>query len=125
MSSADISLALPLLALALAGLLALLLGLARAPYIGPMLPWVSQEAFRRLLVVHVSFAFVVWYLGVQAAMTVVATAQCLNANGEGGELGPFSVLFGRLALFGAFVSFIVLLVPALANWGVQIGRAHV
>src|SRR4051812_25646668 len=89
--------ALPLLALGLAGLLALLLVLAREPHIGPLLPWASQEAFHRLLVVHVSFAFVVWYLGVQAAMTVVATAQCLNGNGERGELGTFSILFGRLA----------------------------
>ena len=50
--------ALPLLALGLAGLLALLLAVARAPYIGPLLPWTSTESFHRILVVHVSFA--VW-----------------------------------------------------------------
>jgi hypothetical protein len=117
--------ALPLIALGLAGLLALLLALARAPYVGPLLPWTSSESFRRLLVVHVSFAFVVWYLGVLAAMTVVATAQSLNGGGDDNELSPFSILVGRLAVYGAAVSFILLLIPALANWGVPAPNNYV
>jgi len=50
---------LPLAALGLAGLLALLLALARVPHAEVLLPWTGEGFFRKLLVVHVSFAFVV------------------------------------------------------------------
>ena len=55
--------ALPLIALGLAGLLALLLAAARVPGVELILPWTGPEAFRRILVVHVTFAFVVWENG--------------------------------------------------------------
>src|SRR5438270_11734417 len=61
--------ALPLLALGLAGLLALMLAVARAPYFGRLLPWTSAESFQRLLVVDGGFALVVCDLDVLAAVT--------------------------------------------------------
>ena len=100
---------LPLAALALAGVLALLLALARVPNAEVILPWTGEDFFRKLLVVHVTFAFVVWYLGVQGAMTVVVTAQI-----EGAGSAP---LIGRAAVTGFAVSFILLLIPALADLG--------
>ncbi len=103
---------LPLAALALAGFLALLLALARMPGAENILPWTGQTFFQKLLVVHVSFAFVVWYLGVQGALTVVVTAQSRSA-----DFGGLSILVGRTAMYGFGLSFIMLLIPALADLG--------
>ena len=100
---------LPLAALALAGVLALLLALARMPGAEAIFPWTGQTFFQKLLVVHVTFAFVVWYLGVQGAMTVVATAQVAPDSGPS--------VIGRLAVFGFALSFVLLLIPALADLG--------
>jgi len=106
--------ALPLAALALAGLLALLLALSRVPGAEHVLPWTGQTFFHKLIVVHVSFAFVVWYLGVQGAMTIVATAQASEPGDEGGFFGT---LIGRTSVYGFGLSFILLLIPALADLG--------
>ncbi len=106
---------LPLVALGLAGVLALLLALARMPGAELLFPWTGQTFFQKLLVVHVSFAFFIWYLGVQGAMTVIITAQSTS------ELervpGGFSIFVGRVAVCGFALSFIVLLIPALADLG--------
>ncbi len=112
--------ALPLIALGLAGLLALLLAAARVPGAELILPWTGPEAFRRILVVHVTFAFVVWYLGVQGVLTVVATAQVVAERGatdQESDLGGFEAFFGRVAVYGAGLSFVLLLIPALGNVG--------
>jgi len=105
---------LPLAALALAGVLALLLALSRVPGAELIMPWTGQTFFQKLLVVHVTFAFVVWYLGVQGAMTVVATAQ---ASERGEEAGGFGILIGRASMYGFGISFVMLLIPALADLG--------
>jgi cytochrome c oxidase subunit I len=105
---------LPLAALALAGLLALLLALSRMPGAEYILPWTGQTFFQKLLVVHVSFAFVVWYLGVQGAMTIVATAQ---TSERGEDIGRFGILIGRASMYGFGLSFVMLLIPALADLG--------
>ncbi len=105
---------LPLAALALAGLLALLLALSRVPGAEHIMPWTGQTFFQKLLVVHVSFAFVVWYLGVQGAVTIVATAQ---ASERGQDIGGFGTLVGRASMYGFGMSFIMLLIPALADLG--------
>jgi len=100
---------LSVVALALAGVLALLLALGRVPGLDG-LPWSSQEFFEKGLVAHVTFAFVVWYLGVQAVISVIAT----------GALGPVNrngIIVGRLGLAGAGASFVLLLVPVLLNLG--------
>lgn len=106
---------LPLAALALAGLLALLLALSRVPGADALLPWTGQTFFHKLIVVHVSFAFVVWYLGVLGAMTVVVTAQSAADNGVAPS--PLGIFVGRLAVFGFGLSFVLLLIPALADLG--------
>ena len=106
---------LPLAALALAGLLALLLALARVPGAEAIFPWAGQSFFQKLLVVHVSFAFFIWYLGIQGAMTVIVTAQSASALNQ--SVGGFGNFIGRLAVFGFGLSFIVLLIPALADLG--------
>ncbi len=107
--------ALPLAALALAGLLALLLALARVPGAQAVLPWTGAGYFQKILVAHVTFAFVVWYMGVQGAMTVVATAQSVGAGRA--EIGIFGIIVGKVAVYGAALSFIMLLAPAVADLG--------
>lgn len=107
--------ALPLVALALAGLMALVLALARVPGAEFLLPWTGQDFFQKGLVAHVTFAFVVWYMGVHGALTIMATAQC--AKGDDQEIGSFSVFIGRTALYGAGLSLMMMLVPALADLG--------
>jgi len=96
-------------ALGLAGILALLLALLRVPGLDG-LPWSSQEFFEKGLVAHVTFAFVVWYLGVQAALSVIATAALGPVNRTG-------LVAGRLGLAGAGISFFLLLAPVLLNLG--------
>ncbi len=105
---------LPLAALALAGFMALLLALARIPGAEFLLPWTGETFFQKALVVHVTFAFVVWYMGVHGAMTVLATAQCA---GGVEEVGPLSIVVGRTALYGAGLSLLMMLVPAVADLG--------
>jgi len=108
--------ALPMVSLGLAGFLALLLAVSRIPGAEAILPWTGQEFFRRGLVAHVTFAFVVWYMGVHGALTVLATAQSLGDTRA--DVGPFGVIAGRLALGVALVSLLLLLIPVLANLGV-------
>ena len=105
---------LPLAAVALAGFMALLLALARIPGAEFLLPWTEQTFFQKGLVAHVTFAFVVWYMGVHGAMTVLATAQCA---GGGEEIGPFSIVAGRTAVYGAGLSLLMMLVPVVADLG--------
>lgn len=105
---------LPLIALALAGLLALLLAASRVPGAEHVLTWTGDSFFQKGLVAHVTFAFVIWYMGVQGALTVLMTAQM-----QGGRAPPggFSVLVGRLGLYGAGLSLLLLLAPVLADLG--------
>jgi len=102
---------LSLAALALAGILALMLSLARAPG-AEILPFLNQIFFRRVLVVHVTFAFVAWYLGVQGAMTVLVTARL---EPDGGRTSFGAALIGRIGLYGAVLSYALLLIPAIAG----------
>jgi cytochrome c oxidase subunit I len=106
---------LPLVALALAGFMALLLALSRVPGAEFLLPWVGQSFFQKGLVAHVTFAFVVWYMGVHGALTVLATAQCANKSEQ--EIGSFSVFIGRTAIYGAGLSLLMMLAPAVADLG--------
>ncbi len=105
---------LPLIALALAGVLALLLALARVPGAETLLPWTGQNFFEKGLVAHVTFAFVVWYVGVHGALTVLATAQCAS---DESEIGSLSIFVGRTAVYGAGLSLVMMLIPAVADLG--------
>jgi hypothetical protein len=106
--------ALPLAALGIAGFLALLIALLRVPGAEAVLPWSSQSFFEKGLVAHVTFAFVIWYMGVHGALTVLVTAQSL---GRGGELNGAGILCGRTGLYGAALSLAVLLIPVLGDLG--------
>ncbi len=104
---------LPMAALGLAGFMALVLAIARVPGADMLMPWTGQTFFQKGLVAHVTFAFVVWYMGVHGAMTILATSQCL----AGREMGAFSIILGRTAVYGAGFSLLMMLVPALADLG--------
>ncbi|MDX2145376.1 MAG: cbb3-type cytochrome c oxidase subunit I [Rhodospirillaceae bacterium] len=107
--------ALPLAALGIAGLLALLIALLRVPGAENVLPWSSQSFFEKGLVAHVTFAFVIWYMGVHGALTVLVTAQALGPGR--GELNGAGILCGRTGLYGAALSLLLLLIPVLGDLG--------
>jgi len=100
---------LSLLALALAGVFALLLALSRVPGINDIFPWPLQF-FEKGLVIHVVFSFVVWFLGILGALLVIATFR--TSNGK-----PRLIILGNVALIGATVAFVLLFVPGFFNRG--------
>ncbi|MDX2225166.1 MAG: cbb3-type cytochrome c oxidase subunit I [Rhodospirillaceae bacterium] len=106
---------LPLAALALAGLMALLIALLRIPGAEAVLPWNSQEFFQRGLIAHVTMAFVVWYLGVHGALTVLVTAKDLKQSGL--QLAGWGVVLGRAGVYLAALGMVCLAIPAIANLG--------
>ncbi len=101
---------LPIVALAIAGLMAILVALLRVPGVDNILPWSSQTFFEKGLIAHVTFAFVIWYLGVQGAMTVLASAAA-------GSLPRGYSFIGRVGFYAAGLSFVLILIPVLFNLG--------
>ena len=89
-------------ALAIAGTLALLLALMRSPGAEAWLPWPPIDSFRKILVSHVVFAFVLWFWAIIGALTVAA-----KGNGRAGLAG-----LGLAAAGAALV-----LIPPLAGLG--------
>ncbi len=89
-------------ALAIAGVLALLLAVARTPGVETWFPWSEQGAFRKVLVSHVVFAFVLWFWAMLGALAVAA-----RGNGKVGLAGL------ALSVIGAAM----VLIPALAGRG--------
>lgn len=96
--------------LAVAGALALLLGLGRAPNAQAFLPWDLATFFNTALVTHVVFSVVIWYLAVLGALAVIAAAR---ARCSGGALDGM----GRAGLWFAWLGALLLLVPTLLNQG--------
>ncbi|MDG2244257.1 MAG: cbb3-type cytochrome c oxidase subunit I [Rhodospirillaceae bacterium] len=101
---------LPVAALAIAGLMAVLVALLRIPGVEAILPWTSQTFFVKGLIAHVTFAFVIWYLGVQGALTVLVTAATR-------PMTKLATFVGRIGLSAAGLSFLVILTPVLLNLG--------
>jgi len=97
-------------ALAVAGLLALLLAASRTPGLQDILPWDGGSFFRKALVTHVVFAVLVWYLAMLGALSVAAAARAAEGRPRMQALGPPGL---ALAAFGA----LLLLIPTLADWG--------
>ena len=92
------------LALALAGVMAVLLALSRIPESQTFFLW-PVSFFERGLVAHVVFSFVVWFLA--AYVLLLALAIPISAN----------AVLDRIALGGVALSFVLLLVPSFSNRG--------
>lgn len=91
--------------LAIAGILALLLGVSRTPGAQNWLPW-GPHFFYRALVTHVVLSFEVWYLASLGALSVLAAP----AGRENDRLG-------RIGLSLGLAGVVLLLIPALADQG--------
>ena len=92
-------------ALAVAGTLALLLGLSRTPRIQDWLPW-GPHFFYRALVTHVVLSFEVWFLAALGALSALAAPS-----------GVWGERLGRLGLLLGAGGVVLLLIPALADQG--------
>lgn len=95
---------LALTALALAGLLALLLVLSRVPAVSDWLPW-GNSFFYRALITHVVLSVDIWFL---------ACLGLLSAMVAGGRRGA---VLGWVGLALSFLGMVLLLSPALADQG--------
>ena len=91
--------------LAVAGTLALLLGLSRTPKVQDWLPW-GPHFFYRALVTHVVLSFEVWFLAALGAFS----AMVAPAGDLGDRLGRVGLLLGAMGVA-------LLLIPALADQG--------
>jgi len=101
--------ALSILALAVAGVFAALLALSRTPGVQDVFPW-PLGFFKKGLVIHVVFSFVVWFLGVFGALTALATLRVSNGMPRAGSLGTIS-------LWAAAAAVVLLFVPAFLDRG--------
>ena len=101
--------ALAILSLAVAGVFALLLALSRTPGIQAWVPW-PAAFFGKGLVVHVVFAFIVWFLAVLGAFLTLAAWRV--ADGRPPLAGA-----GRAGPVLAAIACVLLFVPALLDRG--------
>jgi hypothetical protein len=95
--------------LAIAGVFAALLAVSRIPGIESVFPW-PLEFFRKGLVIHVVFSFVVWFLAVFGALLQMAARDRVD------ETPRFDWL-GKLAVLGMATAFPLLFIPALLDRG--------
>ncbi|KAA5606215.1 hypothetical protein F1188_07270 [Roseospira marina] len=96
-------------ALALAGLLAVLLALARVPGVQDWLPWPWESFFRRALVTHVTLSVVVWFLAVLGLLAVLGAGRV----GRGPAMAPWA----RAGWMTVAAGMGLLLGPAVLNLG--------
>ena len=96
-------------AIGIAGAFALLLAFSRIPGIQDIFPW-PLDFFKKGLVVHVVFSFVVFFLAVFAAVAHITAARL--GNGQ-----PKFPTFGYIAYRLTIVAFVFLFVPAWMNRG--------
>ena len=98
--------ALAILSLGVAGVFALLLALSRTPGIQDAVPW-PLDFFRKGLVIHVVFAFIIWFLAMFGAIMHLATW-----SGK-----PRLARLGTVGVGLAFVACLLILLPALMDRG--------
>lgn len=92
--------------LAIAGVFALLLAASRTPWVSDAVPW-PLDFFRKALVIHVVFAFIIFFLAMFGAVMHLATWSA----------GPRLPWLGRVGVAAAFVACAMILVPALLDRG--------
>lgn len=98
-----------IVSIGIAGAFALLLAFSRIPGIQDIFPW-PLDFFKKGLVVHVVFSFVVFFLSVYAAVAHIAAARLGNGR-------PKFPTFGYAAYRLTIISFVFLFVPAWLNRG--------
>jgi len=96
-------------ALALAGVFALLLAVARIPGADALFPW-PVAFYKKSLIIHVVLSFVIWFLC--AGNAVMLITACRLADGT-----PRLAGLGRPAIAAMAISFVLLCVPALLDRG--------
>ena len=96
-------------ALGIAGLFAFLLAMSRVPGVQSVLPW-PLGFFDKGLVIHVVFSFVVWFLAVFGALSLLATERLAASR----ALLPG---LGLAAVAGTALALPLLFVPALLDRG--------
>jgi hypothetical protein len=102
-------------ALAIAGVLALLLALARTPVIQDLLPWPWESFFPKALVSHVVLSVVVWFLAALGVLTTLASGS-LNANGSPGALRHATGIAGAACALLVGPALLDLGAPSLNNY---------
>jgi cytochrome c oxidase subunit I len=102
--------ALAVSALGVAGLFAFLLALSRVPGIESVFSW-PVGFFHKGLVIHVVFSFVIWFLAVFGALSLVASARLAGSRTR--RLDGL----GLLGLAATAAAFPLLFIPALLDRG--------
>jgi len=100
---------LAIVALAVAGVFAVLLAVSRLPGIEEVFPW-PLEFFAKGLVIHVVYSFIVWFLAVFGALLHLATQRVAGDKPRANGLGIAGVA-------SVAVASILLLIPALLDRG--------
>lgn len=88
-------------ALAIAGMLVLLIVPARTPVVQDLLPWDPNVFFRQALVTHVVFSVVIWFLGALGVLSVLATDRMTGKSRDdlrAAWLGPLGLAMTVLAM---------------------------
>ncbi|WP_417797860.1 cbb3-type cytochrome c oxidase subunit I [Terasakiella pusilla] len=98
-----------IIALAIAGVFALLLVFSRTPYVQDILPWPWKSFFHKGLVTHVIFSFVVWFLATMGAFWAYSLAQQQGDDAHS-KIGGFALLLAVAGCLG-------LILPALLDLG--------
>ena len=105
---------LAILALAVAGLFALLLAVSRLPGIEDVFPW-PLAFFEKGLVTHVVYSFIVWFLAVFGALLHLATRRLAMLRLASGE--PRANVLGMAGVACVALASVLLFIPALLDRG--------
>ncbi len=97
-------------ALAVAGLLALVAVIVRTPVLRELFPWPWQDFFPKVVITHVDFSLIIWFLSILGALALLATARSTNGH-------PRWNILGRISLVLSFISSLLLLISVAFNLG--------
>ena len=79
-------------ALAVAGLLALVAVMVRTPGLRELLPWPWQDFFPKIVITHVDFSIIIWFLSILGALSLLATARVTSGKPNWNILGIISLI---------------------------------